>query len=261
MAGGPLRVRASLDVSNWDLRYFPPPARDAALAVGRAIWHQVHGMSPDELIAITRKSVSELGVSPAAMRGLATALSDPTTMYDAGAMLAMKPLDFVQLLASRKLAFEQSPTYLQGYSIDEGNLQFSVRSEVRLRRSLEPDNWAFEKTTAPHAERLVALGQAVWEKLSPLNPEDFALASRQTIGQLVPDVVTVEEAALAIADMMRARSTAGIQYDLDGDALRPMTPQDFVDFLLGNVGLTFRVGVDASADAAVEMARQGYEPW
>jgi Domain of unknown function (DUF4157) len=261
IAGAPVRAHSSLDIGNWDLRYFPPSGKAAALAIGGTMWLKLASLDADSLMLGLLMPLAQFGVPEDAAQRLSAVLSGPDKQFTAQDLLAMKPMEFVDLLRLRELAFVQSPEYLQGWSMSDANVQFFERPLIRLRSEVDSDNWIVDQTSAGRARPLQFLGSALWGRLAPLNEKDFSAASQKTLAELGMNEETLGAAAQSIAEIMRSRSANGLPWDLEPDTFRDMTPQDFISFLIDNAGLDFQVPPDKQADAAVAGIKAGYAPW
>ncbi len=255
-------VRASLDTGNWDMRYLPATARADAMAVGQIIWQRLENLGADGLMGVMRTPLSGFSVPADLATRLALQLSDPIRTVTGQELLALPPMDFVTLLRQRDLAFIESPAILQGYSRDEGELQFGLLPLIRLRAQLSPENWIFdEPVVASRAAPLRALSRQLWARLEPLNQRGFELATTQSVGSLGVDAAALAAAARAVSGILTASSTFGLDWQVDAEFLAAMTPQDLVSYLVDATRLGFRMSPDEWADSALQQVRAGFAPW
>jgi hypothetical protein len=244
------------------MRYLPAAAKDDTLAVGQIIWRHLEALDADGLMGAMQMPLAGFGVPVDLATRLALQLSDTVRVVTAQELLALAPMDFIALLRRRDLDFIESPEILQGFSHDEGQLQFGTRPLVYLRAQLSPENWVFDDpAVAKHAGPLRALSHQLWARLEPLNQKGFALAVTQSLSRLGVDDATLSACARSVAELLTASSTFGLEWDIDAGDLALQTPQQLIWFLIDNVHLGFRTPPGQWADSALQQMRLGFAPW
>jgi hypothetical protein len=289
-----LASREQMNPENWDLRYFPESLQNDARLVGVPVWQVLGPLKLNDLLAKIKDPLQAYPVPPDAVGRIADALTkraqeqgNSSQAYSAADLLAKTPLEFTQLLQEMKLTYIQDPAYIAGIGgryENEQALRVHLYPLVRSRATVNAANW--DTSHLPWitmgeegaedefdlGDAVASVGSIVWSQLSGLSEEQLPAALQKPLSEFqVPDDV-LEDVAEGISQVyqQRLRGTefsagklgAGLEFSVEGDSLRQMTPERFVQFLHEyQVDLRFIRQPSEIAELSLQWVRAGFQPW
>ncbi|MCE8427110.1 MAG: DUF4157 domain-containing protein [Candidatus Methanoperedens sp.] len=137
--------------NNWDLRGLSPAASQAVRSLGMTAWSMLGSLNPDDLRAQAEKTFAELGVPKAVAAGASLNLVPAGILITADDILALRPLEFVHYLKSKKsLDFVQDPEvladnelYPEGHKPDEAYLNVHLAPLIATARAHQSEQLGF----------------------------------------------------------------------------------------------------------------------